>query len=90
MRGIQAYRSADKEGDWLTMREAAATLGVTSHAIRRLTQLGVLATEQVMPGAPHQIRASDLHSDAVQRAIARTERPSRVADAGTLPMFTDT
>lgn len=89
VRGIHAYRSADKAGEWLTMREAAAALGVTSHAIRRLTQHGVLTTEQVMPGAPHQIRADDLRSEAVQRAIVRTERPCRVADAGTLPMFTD-
>ena len=63
--GIHAYRSADKAGEWLTMREVAAVLGVTSHAVRRLTQCGVLATEQVMSGAPHQIRADDLRSEAV-------------------------
>lgn len=89
VRAIHAYRSAEKADDWLTMREAAATLGVTSHTIRRLTQRGVLATEQVMPGAPHQIRAADLQSDAVRRAIARTTRPCRLADTDTLPMFTE-
>src|SRR4051812_43908837 len=29
--GIHAYRSAEKNGKWLTMSEAAATLGVTRH-----------------------------------------------------------
>ncbi|NTW03770.1 MAG: hypothetical protein HGA19_21270, partial [Oscillochloris sp.] len=32
VRGIHAYRSAEKDGAWLTMTEAAAALGVTSHA----------------------------------------------------------
>ncbi|MDW9925104.1 DNA-binding protein, partial [Sinorhizobium meliloti] len=45
---------------------------------------------QVVPGAPYQIRASDLASATVQAAIARKARPCRIADAETLPMFTDT
>jgi excisionase family DNA binding protein len=89
VRDIHAYRSAEKVGDWLTMREAAAALGVTSHAVRRLTQRGVLKIKQIMPGAPRQIRAADLHSDAVRHAIARSTRPCRPSDADTLPMFTD-
>jgi len=89
VRAIHAYRSAEKDGEWLTMREAAAALGVTSHSIRRLTQGGVLATGQVMPGAPHQILAADLQSEAVRRAISRPARPCRLADADTLPIFTD-
>jgi hypothetical protein len=36
VRDIHAYRSAEKDGEWLTMFEAAKLLGVTSHAIRRL------------------------------------------------------
>jgi hypothetical protein len=32
--GINAYRSAEKNGEWLTMSEAATTLGVTHHRIR--------------------------------------------------------
>ena len=56
--GIHAYRSAEKNGEWLTMAEAATALGVTNHVIRRLIKDRVLAAEQVVPGAPYQIRAS--------------------------------
>lgn len=90
VRGIHAYRSAEKDGEWLTMTEAAKALGVTNHAIRRLMKTGILPAVQVVPGAPYQIRADDLASDAVKTAVARKGRPCRVADTDTLPMFTDT
>lgn len=90
VRAIHAYKSADKEGEWLTMTEAAATLGVTNHRIRHLIKTNVLSAEQVVPGAPYQIRASDLASATVQAAIARKGRPCRTTDTETLPMFTDT
>jgi excisionase family DNA binding protein len=90
VRGIHAYRSAEKDGAWLTMTEAATALGVTNHAIRRLVKTGVLPAEQVVPGAPYQIRADDLASASVKTAVARNGRPCRVADANILPMFTDT
>jgi hypothetical protein len=32
---IYAYFSADKDSEWCTMSEAAATLAVTNHAMRR-------------------------------------------------------
>jgi excisionase family DNA binding protein len=59
-RGIHAYRSAEKDGEWLTLTEAAAALRVTSHTVRRLIKSGVLPAVQVVPGAPHQIRARRL------------------------------
>ena len=90
VRGIHAYRSAERDGTWLTMTEAAKTLGVTNHSIRRLIKTGVLSAEQVVPGAPYQIRADDLNSMQVQSAVARKGRPCRLPDANTLPMFTDT
>ena len=90
VRGIHAYRSAEKDGQWLTMTEAAKLLGVTSHAIRRLIKTGVLHAVQVIPGAPHQIRAADLVTESVKTAMVRKGRPCRVVDADTLPMFTDT
>ena len=90
VRNIHAYRSADKGGAWLTMTEAAKTLGVTNHAIRRLIKTKILAANQVVPGAPFQIRASDLETDAVTAAIARKGRPCHIADRDTLPMFLDT
>ena len=85
--GIHAYRSAEKDGEWLTMSEAAATLKVSHHCIRRLIRNGTLAADQVVPGAPYQIRANDLQNERVIAAIARTGRPYRVAPGNQLPMF---
>lgn len=88
--GIHAYLSAEKDGEWLTMRDAAAVTGVTSHTIRRLIRTGVLPATQVVPDAPYQIRSSDLHSQAVTAAIARKGRPCRSESTEPLPMFPDT
>jgi excisionase family DNA binding protein len=52
------------------MTEAAAALGVTNHWIRHLIKTKVLSAEQVVRGAPYQIRASDLTAATVQAAIA--------------------
>jgi excisionase family DNA binding protein len=90
VRGIHAYLSAEKDGEWLTMRDAAAALGVSNHTIRRLIQTGVLPAAQVVPDAPYQIRSSDLHSQAVSTVIARKGRPYRSESAEPLPMFPDT
>ncbi|NYT58340.1 recombinase family protein [Alcaligenaceae bacterium] len=87
VRGIDAYRSAQKNGQWLTMSEAAKLLGVTHYMIRRLINDRVLPAEQVMPDAPWQIRASDLRSDAVTAALTRKHRPCRSNVEGQLPMF---
>ena len=38
VRDIRAYKSAEKNGEWLTMSEAAKLLGVTHYMIRRLDQ----------------------------------------------------
>jgi hypothetical protein len=88
--GIHAYRSAEKDGDWLTMSEAAGMLGVTHHRIRRLIKEGLLPTEQVVPGAPHQIRIADLQHQRVAAAIGRTSRPCRTDHQNQLSMFPDT
>ena len=88
--GIRAYRSAEKNGAWLTMSEAATALGVSHHRIRRLIKGGILAAEQVVRGAPYQIRASDLQHDQVTAAIARTASPCRDTQDNQLAMFTDT
>jgi excisionase family DNA binding protein len=88
--GIHAYLSAEKDGEWLTMRDAARVLGVSSHTIRRLIKSGVLPAQQVVPDAPYQIRSTDLHSEAVSTAIARKGRPCRSESAAPLPMFPDT
>jgi hypothetical protein len=44
--GSNGYRSTDKNGEWLTMRDAAAQLGVSHHQIRKLIKGGVLGTPE--------------------------------------------
>jgi hypothetical protein len=85
--GIDAYFSADKSGEWCTMTEAALELGVTNHAIRRLMKEQNLPAHQVVRGAPHQIRRSDLHSEAVQAALRRKGAPCRTDSQNQIPMF---
>jgi hypothetical protein len=88
--GIHGYRSADKNGDWLTMRDAAAKLGVSRHQIRKLIKAGVLASEQIMPDAPHQISAADLVSEQVVIALKRKGRPCRADSEKQFLMFSNT
>lgn len=84
---IDGYRSAGNTGgEWLTMSEAAAKFGVTNHKIRRVVAAGLLRSEQIMPGAPHQIRARDLDNDEVRAAITRTG-PCRPADDNQESLF---
>lgn len=90
LHGIRAYRSAEKGGGWLTLREAAKALAVSSHLIRQLIAANILPAVQVMRGAPYQIRADDLASPAVKAAIVRKACPCRGAEQNTLPMFPDT
>ena len=88
--GIHGYRSADKNGEWLTLRDAAAKLGVSHHQIRKLIKVGVLVSEQIMPDAPHQIRADDLASDQVVAALKRKGRPCRPDSKKQISMFPGT
>lgn len=90
VRGIHAYRSADKNGEWLTMSEAAAHLGVSAHQIRRLIKEGALPAQQVVFDAPWQIRASDLQDERVKAALARKGRPCRAISKNQTSIFSDT
>ena len=90
VRGIHAYRSAEKTGEWLTMSEVAAKFGVTNHRVRRLIAAGILAAEQVVPGAPYQIRAADLQNERVAKAIGRKGRPRHIDHENQIPMFPNT
>jgi excisionase family DNA binding protein len=47
------------EGEALTIKQAAATLGVATSTIHRWLHDGVIAGEQLTPGAPWQIRLTD-------------------------------
>ena len=88
--GIHGYLSAEKDGEWLTLSEAAAKLGVSHHQVRKLINAGILASNQIMPDAPHQIRSVDLDSEQVARALARKGRPCRAHPENQLSMFSDT
>ena len=90
VRGIHGYRSAEKDGEWLTMRDAAAKLGVSHHQVRKLIKAGVLKSEQIIPDAPHQIRAADLQSEEVAAALKRKGRPCRGSPENQISMFSDT
>ena len=85
--GIHAYRSAEKGGEWLTMSEAAASLGVSAHVIRRLIREGTLPAEQVIPDAPWQIKAADLHHPRVVEALATRHGPRRNTRQDNFPIF---
>ena len=88
--GIRPDRSAKENGEWLTMLEAAAKLGVSRHRIGRLIKDCVLTGEQVVAGAPYQIRARDLEDERVIAALGRTGRPCRVDRENQIPLFPDT
>ena len=88
--GIDGYLSADKQGDWCTMTEAANEVGTTSHTLRRLIEDGTLPATQLVPRAPWQIRAADLHSESVAHALAQRKGPRRASCRDQMSMFSDT
>ena len=90
VRGIHAYKPAEGDGQWLTMSQAAAKLGVTNHRIRSLINQGLLSAEQVVARAPYQIRAAALVDQKVLDAISRTSRPCRDGGDKQLSMFSST
>jgi excisionase family DNA binding protein len=81
---------AEKDGEWLTMSEAATKLGVFNHQIRRLIKEGILPAEQVVVDASYQIKAADPLSEQVRSALARKGRPCRVVSKKQTSMFSDT
>jgi len=87
---IHGYRPAEKNGEWLTMSQAAAKLGVSHHQVRKLIKAGILVSEQVIPDAPHQIRAADLENERVVAALQRKGRPCRLDPENQISMFSDT
>ena len=75
---------------WTAHRVGSLRRVLSRHRIRRVIKEGVLRADQVVPGAPHQIRAADLQSQAVLKAVRRTGPPCRDASGDQLPMFTNT
>ena len=66
------------------MSEAATSLGVSAHVIRRLIRDGVLPAEQVVPDAPWHIQAADLQHPRVVEALATRHGPRRAAQQNKL------
>lgn len=83
---ISGYRSSDKNGEWLTMSDAAARLGVSHVKIRRFIRNGIFPAEQVMSCAPYQIRASDLENERIKAELAR-KSPCRTKDDNQESLF---
>jgi hypothetical protein len=48
--GIHGYLSAEKNGEWLTLRDAAVKLGVSHHQVRKLIKAGILPSNQIVSG----------------------------------------
>ena len=87
---IHGYRPAEKSGEWLTLRDAAAKLGVSHHQVRKLIKAGILVSEQVVPDAPHQIRSADLETERVIAALKQKGRPCRADPENQISMFSNT
>jgi hypothetical protein len=51
VRGIHAYRSSEKNGEWLTLQEAAAKFAVSHHQIGKVIKAGIL---QSVAGIAHR------------------------------------
>ena len=83
---ISGYRSSDKNGEWLTMSDAAARLGVSHVKIRRFIRDDILPAEQVMRCAPYQIRASGLDHERIKAELAR-KSPCRTDDDNQESLF---
>lgn len=87
---MPGHRAAGKESPYRTMTQAAKSLGVTNHVIRRLIKDGILPAKQVVPGAPYKIRAEDIETKAVNQAIASIKGPCRDKGDNQLSIFSDT
>ena len=74
---IVGYESAVKDGRCLTMYEAARLLDVSSYALRKLINAGLLPARQVVEDAPWQILAEDLRRPDVQEALRRHRAQGR-------------
>jgi DNA invertase Pin-like site-specific DNA recombinase len=88
--GISSYRRSDDDGDRLTMSEAASELGVSDHVIRQLIRDGLLPAQQLVEGAPYQIRIADLRSDGVRQALEQRKSPRRMSSDDQSSLFPDT
>ncbi|MEQ9408225.1 MAG: recombinase family protein [Fuerstiella sp.] len=66
--GVKPY-SADENSEYVTLQEAARTLGVSAASVRRLIEQNVLPASQVIASAPWLIRREHLQLAEVQSAV---------------------
>src|SRR5262249_10648309 len=93
--GIRAYRSADKNGEWLTMSEAAAKLDVTNHRIRpdmrELTAICLLSAngQEGAPSCPCRREQKHLSTEPGDCEKDEPNGPHNGVppDRGVVPMF---
>jgi hypothetical protein len=72
---ISCYKPEGQDHGIVLNQEAAARkLGVSATLIRRLIELNILPAQQILPGAPWQIKASDLSSSRVVQAALKLKR----------------
>ena len=90
VRGIHGYRSAEKNGEWLTMRDAAAKLGVSHHQFASSSKPASSPASRSCP--THHTRSVPPTSQVEQvvAALKRKGRPCRVDSEKQISMFTDT
>ena len=69
--GLSAFGKRD---GWLTLEEAAQTLGVSQTSIRALIRKGILPAKQVVSFAPWVIERKDLEASPVQTAVTALKR----------------
>ncbi len=78
---------------WITMQQAAESLGISDASVRQLIEKKTLPAKQVVKFAPWMIERAHLTLPAVHRAVRliKTGRrsPSRVASNAQTPMFID-
>src|SRR6202011_5740987 len=76
--------SGAPEGELLTIKKAAVALGVAPSTIHRLLNDGIIAGEQMTPGAPWRIRLTDdprarFNSEAGDTSCQCGKRSARLA-----------
>jgi hypothetical protein len=87
--GIHDYRSAEKNGERLTLHDAAAKLGVSHHEVRNSSK-SVFSTASRPCPAHRTSSVSDLKEKTIADPFERIGPPCRVDPENQFPMFRGT
>lgn len=69
-RHLPRYDPGANDASILTLEQAAVRLQISQNSVRRLIREKILPAKQIVPCAPWQIAAGDLHLPAVQQTAA--------------------